>query len=576
MNNKIKLTYGIGITGHTNVESVVVQPSLHLILTSIHEQYLLLIKEFSECFEKGGLQLNSCLAMGSDQIAAREALNLGFHLNAFLPFDLKDERTSLVYPKDIQSDYISTLNIILKKADSVLELSDYGVLYTQEKEQIIRHEAFRAASLTMLNNSDILIAVWNGKESETIGGTYQTIQEAIKQHKFIITISSAFQQQIAYYDYEKKLFKKTTVSELTVLVHNFILSITPAPDKCISVLKEINLSDKKAPFWAKWNSWYNWLSPKIKKQSTVVNSNKVELPKNELSDLLDRLDSISSYYAALFRTFFVLAPIIGLATVTLSALGLVFSNATIIFILSFLSLVLLLSYWSLYLVKDRYSWHKKLTEYRTMAETLRTQIYLLQIGQTSLDTNFSGIYDLSPYKWQQDLIRMFVRGQGIPQRLNWNNDKKRIKQLLHTWIEEQINYHENNSTRSSVANERLHKWSLNLFFLTVLLVILNSVISLPNDFSNLFILALPVVLGVLGILIPLYATGIDAISKYAEFSLLAERSHGLSKTLKKYLKEIDSEDQFEKISELSSSCGKLMLVETLEWNIHYRRIEISK
>ena len=70
----------------------------------------------------------------------------------------------------------------------------------------------------MLNNSDILIAVWNGQESEAIGGTYQTIQNAIKSNKALITISPDGSSIICRYDYESKSFKELNVDELSLFV----------------------------------------------------------------------------------------------------------------------------------------------------------------------------------------------------------------------------------------------------------------------------------------------------------------------------------------------------------------------
>lgn len=575
MIEKFRLVYGIGITGHVHIESESISQAIRNVLSSIKKQYLKICEEYSDCFVGDGLYINSCLAFGADQLVASEALTLGYRLNAFLPFDLKDSRTKLVYSSGDRDAFYYSLKCLLSKADSILELSSLCNSYPENKEKLFRHRAFRSSSNTMLNNSDILIAVWNGQESEAIGGTYQTIQNAIKSNKALITISPDGSSIICRYDYESKSFKELNVDELSLFVYDSLIKITPPHEKCLSVQKSLNTQLKEPPFWAKWNRVYNWISPKIKSPNKDISPSQTEPPQNALTEILDKIDGLSGYYAELFRTFFILAPVIGLFTVTLSALSLVVTNVSFVFLLSLLALILLFTYWGIYLFKVHYAWHKKLTEYRTLAETLRTQIYLIQTGVSSIDTNDYGIYDLSEFKWQQDLIRIFVRSQGFPYTINWNNDKSRIKALMCSWIEDQIKYHENNYKRSKYANTRLTKWSAILFVFTVLLVILNVVISLPFELS-LTLKNLPIFLGLLGILAPLYATGIDAISKYAEFSLLAERSYGLSKSLRGFLKEIKQEDLYENLSLISLECGRLMLNETLEWNIHYRRIEIQK
>ena len=575
MIDKFRLVYGIGITGHVHIDSESISPIIRKIFSVIKEQYLSIYEEYSDCFSGDGLYINSCLAYGTDQLAAREALSLGYRLNAFLPFDLRDSRTKLVYGSDVREEFNSSLQSLINKADSVLELSPLSECFSEDKESLFRHKAFFSASNTMLNNSEILIAIWNGQESEAIGGTYQTIQSAIKLNKALITVSPDTPSLIHRYDYETQSFTELLEDEIASFIYDSLIRVTPPHDKCLNILNSISSRLRVPPFWAKWSRVYNWLSPKIKNEIKESDSKQYAPPQNVLTETLNKLDSLSGYYAELFRTFFVLAPIIGLLTVTLSALGLVVTNSSLVLLLSILALILLFSYWGIYLFKEHYSWHTKLTEYRTLAETLRTQIYLLQVGQSSVNNNILSIYDLSEFKWQQNLIRIIVRGQGLPKNINWNNDKSRIKALLCSWIDGQIKYHDTNYLRTRYANSRLNKWSTILFVLTVLLVILNVVIAVPFELSNTLKM-LPITLGLLGILAPLYATGIDAISKYAEFSLLAERSYGLAKTLSGFLKELEQEDIYENISLISSRCGQLMLNETLEWNIHYRRIEIQK
>ncbi len=105
----------------------------------------------------------SPLAKGADRVAAEEALRLGYRLKAVLPFAQAE------YENDFP-DAIEKFRWLLEQADSVLVLDGDGD---------DRQRSYEAVGRFVVNNSDLLIAVWNGKSSRGRGGTGDIVELAV-------------------------------------------------------------------------------------------------------------------------------------------------------------------------------------------------------------------------------------------------------------------------------------------------------------------------------------------------------------------------------------------------------------
>jgi hypothetical protein len=112
------------------------------------------------------LRLISCLAEGSDQIAARAALLRGYTLVAPLPF-ARD-----VYADDFASEASRAgFRALLARAESVVELPG-------ERRDAAR--AYEAAGHAVLRHCDLLIALWDGEPARGPGGTAEIVQAALR------------------------------------------------------------------------------------------------------------------------------------------------------------------------------------------------------------------------------------------------------------------------------------------------------------------------------------------------------------------------------------------------------------
>ncbi|MBF9152231.1 hypothetical protein [Novosphingobium jiangmenense] len=121
------------------------------------------------------IRLVSALAEGADRIAARVALGQGKALVAVLPFPAE------VYQGDF-ADEASRADFaaLLQAATSTIVLDGT----TQARER-----AYDRAGLLLLDNVDLLIAVWDGGPGRGRGGTREVIEEAARRSVPLVTIS---------------------------------------------------------------------------------------------------------------------------------------------------------------------------------------------------------------------------------------------------------------------------------------------------------------------------------------------------------------------------------------------------
>jgi hypothetical protein len=123
--------------------------------------------------------LLSALAEGADRIVAREALALGFRLEAVLPFRRSE------YEKDFRSpESLAEFHDLLSRSDSIHELQGSGA--TRES----RDSAYDGVGRGILDRVDALVAVWDGGRARGEGGTADVLGDALGRSIPVIWIEA--------------------------------------------------------------------------------------------------------------------------------------------------------------------------------------------------------------------------------------------------------------------------------------------------------------------------------------------------------------------------------------------------
>ena len=193
------LVLRIGVTGHLTEPDVIPKgkkrkrpiPDIPAIRASIHEVLEVIRVSLKDVADTNGnlfdltptkhsrpgggtLRIISALASGADQWVAEEAIKLGFELQSVLPFGRE------VYLEDftVQSD-ADSYKKLLSKATAILEL-DGKVEIDEAGQRNPDSQSYEAVGRGILNQTDLLIAVWDGKSTHGKGGTGQIVREALQ------------------------------------------------------------------------------------------------------------------------------------------------------------------------------------------------------------------------------------------------------------------------------------------------------------------------------------------------------------------------------------------------------------
>ncbi|GAN97759.1 hypothetical protein Geu3261_0251_010 [Komagataeibacter europaeus NBRC 3261] len=111
----------------------------------------------------------SSLAAGSDQVFAEQALALGIPVTAIIPLP----------------DYERCFKEKLDDYRSLLARCDQIVLDGAETDQ----EAFLEAGRQVVDNADVLLAIWDGKMAQGLGGTADVVEYALGRGREVIHIN---------------------------------------------------------------------------------------------------------------------------------------------------------------------------------------------------------------------------------------------------------------------------------------------------------------------------------------------------------------------------------------------------
>lgn len=150
----------IGVTGHRNLR----EDAVPLLMCRVEER----LRELQSMFSNSPLYLISPLAEGADRIVAKTAVSLGIQLVVPLPLPQEE------YEKDFASDNSKQeFRELLRKAASIVHLP----VISKEMRPLAaeRDTQYAYVGAWVAHYSHLLIALWDGKDSQSVGGTAQVV-----------------------------------------------------------------------------------------------------------------------------------------------------------------------------------------------------------------------------------------------------------------------------------------------------------------------------------------------------------------------------------------------------------------
>jgi hypothetical protein len=456
------------------------------------------------------LTLVSTLADGADTIAAKAALDLGYALDVPLPFALAD------YEKEFSSDAadghipLQDFRTLVGKARSVLQLPGQRRTRADTKQQgdLKENRAYEAAGLTVLNQADILLAIWDGEGSRGRGGTAEMVAEAARQRIPIIHVDANGEAEPRILGRGGELYvaadavEDLTPVELEMGLAKLVEDLVRPPAAVPNKGERRGLIERYAPSLASETvALERFLGERFRRRNlrpefpimlamsgvrdrrhtdywpnaptelaegylalSPPASDSGPSTANILAEAYGWADVISIRFAQVFRSAVIANFTLAALTIILAVFSLTFDQeqkAHFVIAESFFIVLILFNTMRGWWV----GWHRRWFEAREVAERLRTALPLWALGIRP-----ATFFGQEP-TWTGWYARAIVRSQGMRdagQNPDWLADAHSTLQKV---LDDQCSYHVKSAEQMGKLERRIERLGLFLFIATLLLAL---------------------------------------------------------------------------------------------------------
>jgi hypothetical protein len=515
----------IGVTGHRQLDDDAVYTDK---ITEIVEKIARMIPPLNNT--PLVYVVLSPLAEGADRIVAREILKQeDSRLEVVLPFEQG------VYAQDFKTPASrEEFREFLTRAKKVVTLS--GVEN--------REDGYLRAGRYVVDNCDILIALWDGKESAGTGGTAEVVKYARSSGcpLFWLNTSRKIQaifekglglNQQSYLQLEEFNSEKIKSARCELEIEKYRENLNSKAD-------ETNFSSDLLP----------WIYENF-------------LPRFVRTDLL------AEKYQKLYFTA-------GSWVYALAALAVAAVTFQILFLphiqgIAWIEVLCMLGVIAIFGIGNRKRWHLKWIDYRFLAERLRSAIFLALTGMNITAMRPPRHLSLS-YSSQDWMVSAFSSVWSELQ--NQNNDANSTSNLTEqkafltcAWIDEQIDYHRKTRVQHHLRNHLLLYGGNVLFGLTLFMAFLH-VFHVGSELWNK-------IFGFMAIVCPAAAAALGAIRTHREYLRNAKRSGEMVRHLEELKIQLQKAQNPEQFYRCVREIEETMLHENEDWRIVVRFHELE-
>ncbi|PKG81981.1 hypothetical protein CXF85_15720 [Colwellia sp. 75C3] len=465
---KVK-SYVIGITGHRDFDETG-DKRLSAKLSSF-------LNELKELLPNTPIEIISGMADGADRLLVKEALKKNIAVSAVLPMPEEQYKTDFS-----TASYQEFKQIITDKNVKVTTLSVANIDLTVAQQQgDERNKLYHALGKYIVEQSNLVVAVWDGINSGFKGGTSDVVLSYLQAKDISAEITnecidilgeniavnrsspSVFWLPVTKHTHDKKSFhqvtKRDNASYLTGLQGPY--SIKTQNDMPKSLYREIQELDE-------YNHQYQTLLSQNKISTEyrllsgyqeVENNNNAEILKN-IDDEFLKADSIAlanqKKSDGQFKLFAYMAAMMGL-------FFLVYAKIVASKFLLIGYLILFLAGWLFFRRSEKSKYFTRHLTARVLAETLRTQFYLTLIKRqnTSKAVDLmatTGVSQFSGASWLKQIVTSVCADkdrQTIGQTDKQKNDNMAF--VCQHWVIDQAEYFDKKTEQLSSHHHQLEK-----------------------------------------------------------------------------------------------------------------------
>jgi hypothetical protein len=568
--------------------------------------------------EEAVVRVISSLAEGADRIVARAGVEEGYELQCSLPFEREE------YEKDFPHS--------VKEFRGLLE-SDaaHAVCFELDGRREAEDEAYMEAGRTVVNQSDLLIAIWDGERDRSEAGTFHRIREALgfripvvwidarKEHgvkllrevdnlpksdgeepdeKFQTELANVLQEVVDRLlappgkkrsgdgngdeDLRAKFLRERQPGwNVAVLWKVFRDLASGEPGALLGRVLEVKVGDFEQSIEGEWqdgNPVDGWVNPLLRGYYAWA-------------------DKLADYYADWYRSSFLLTYLLGAAAVFFAMFPWVirgtFGGSELLeWVCKALEFVSIACITLLVAFNLQGRWHLCWIDYRLVAELVRQLRFLAPLGgpkpvfRVATQEAWAGSYGDPAETWMVWYVRAIEREIGLP-------NAKVTREYLRNYIqffkrrltENQLKFHGRNEKRNHRIDHHLHSIGKWLFILTFAAVIVHAgALIWPHvaheqdrlcDVVGIWSIFCAAVLPALG-------SAVWAIRNQGEFLRLVRRSRAMMESFERVnerLKKLEAEGhelRSEAVADVVFEVAQLMVNESLDWRVVFkeRRLEL--
>jgi len=532
------------------------------------------------------LRFVSPIADGADQIAAEVALELGWELQAILPFTRAEYRSSLANHAARKG-----FDVLLDRATCTLELPG---------DEASGVDAYVMTGRATVAHCDILIAVWDGKPPRGRGGTGEVVQFAITRGTAIAHIPvkldrpdrllwSAFDPTVVTIADDETVARPMDRTSMDLLLRGLLM---PPPNDlehefyrkfCGERLRQIrarieyplllaaagvrkvrahDFNEKRAEQMIR-DEWQRY-------REGCVAAHEINAPIDLLQEAYSWADQLATHFAQSYRSGHIFNFVLGGIAVCMGLASFLvpqhkFGEAAAEMVIT---MAIILNA----IIATREEWHRRWLDYRQLAERLRPMRSLKLLGIAAPDPPGTATNPV-PRRWIDWYAAGIWRGMGCPAGII---DRPRASRLAVSIAEHeiapQVGYHQRNAHTIAELDERLGKMGFSLFAATLVASIATLVgygldLDFVNNYSNWFTL---VSAG-----FPALGTAVFGIRFQADFGGDALRSLATSETLHHIEEELRKDVSLSRAADLTEQAARIMLSDLDEWRLVNQQRDLS-
>lgn len=603
------MAFRIGVTGHRSSRldpdqiariDAQVQSVLEIVRRSVDNARARHDREYQDA--PSILYFVSALADGADTLAAKRALDAGWRLLSPLPFSAE------TYANDFSGEDRRELEAMLEAAEAIAELD--GVRDSPMTEE----RAYLQAGLVTVDQSDIMIAIWDGEEARGVGGTAMIKEEALNAGKPVIWINAAADKPPVFI---KPANEETPVTD-TLLEEAVSLVVSPPPREEIehsfagqatkTLFAYRTFSDERPhlfnwgsffQFWekafaGKWPSVSLWNATpalEIKRARSSTLAQKLQSSPHDQAVFNDLIiprfawaDHLAVHYGNLYRSSYFFNYLFAAAAVFLALIDLVasdfeFGSKTVFISLEVTLIVLILG---VTIAGKRGRWHEKWIDYRQLAEEMRQyRLYFLTLGRgvTEDIAQGEGGEAAGWVDWYFDATR---REAGMTSGSFAAPEIRVIAEtVLNEEIRPQIAYHNRKAHMLHAMEHRLHHLGEYAFGATLLVCLVYLTLAFNSgketEFQKWAYETKNDIKGMVTLLtgfLPSLGAAFFGIRVQGEFGSTAERSHATAAQLKAIASKFEllvngDKPRLDVLRLRVEEAARAMLMENLDWRLLY-------